>query len=66
MGNLVPVGDRLSDQVVEVFPLLLVVVDDLGEAVAKVVTVKGQKARGEDPRVRSLEPEVAITVFDAL
>ena len=41
-GNLIPVLNSFGDRVIEVLPLLFVVADDLGEAVAKVVTVKCQ------------------------
>jgi hypothetical protein len=41
-GNPVPVLKGLGDQFVEVLPLLSIVVDELGEAVAEVVTVEGE------------------------
>ena len=34
--------ERLCDQFIEVLPLLPIVVDDLGEAVAEVVAVAGE------------------------
>ena len=51
--HLVSVFQRLGDEFVEVLPLSLLVVDDLGEAMAEVVAGWGMTTNSHSPKVVS-------------